>query len=75
MSKIQSKTWPYGTILAVQVVSSTPVVLAVATLDAPREGFILAGHGIRPLPPVDEFGTITFTKGGPTGGHWVYNKK
>lgn len=64
------RTWPYGTKKRVEVIHVEPKVLGL--VDQQREGYLLALHGLDPLPVKGDQGIITFTQGGPTGGYWKY---
>lgn len=73
------RTWPYGTMKHVKVIESrhvwhqgVPVRLSVVVDERDREGYILLDAVTLPVLPLGERGTITFTAGGPTGGHWRY---
>lgn len=73
------RTWPYGTRKNVTVLHwiGGPVACALvvqADDDPIAEVHCLLGEP-RDFPPrvrAGERGTITFTRGGPTGGHWRY---
>ena len=68
---MDKKIIDYGTTHPVTVVSSQMVVVTV--VDENNEGYFLIGHGLNPLPKVDDKGTIVFTKhNGPTKGYWKY---
>ena len=66
-----TRTWPYGTKKRVLVLDNDTGTLICT--DSAGEGYIIVGgyadeHTAKP----GDKGTITFTAGGPTGGHWVY---
>lgn len=68
-----ARTWPIGTKKAVRVIEcrrcqheGKPVRVMAC------EGYVLLDSADLPLVPIGDLGTITFTVGGPTGGHWVY---
>lgn len=70
------RTWPYGTRYKVKVEFTSPVTLIVVGMDeaVKHEAFVLYRHGVRPEPELNSLGYITFTRGGPTGGYWVFSK-
>jgi hypothetical protein len=73
---ITSRTWPYGTVKSVRVVhvEESPLWRMITCIeDATREGFVLVTDPIcTPSPLIDDHGTITFHRGGSTGGYWHY---
>lgn len=70
---MQTRTWPYGTVKTGVVINVEPYKdheIVAFKDDESNDGFILVD---KPQGAVkDQRGTITFTKGGPTGGHWKY---
>lgn len=72
---MQQKTWPYGTTYDVIVEKSDEKMILVVAKSI-NEGFILMGHGLKgdDLPAPKSSGKIVFTKGGPKGGYWVWQK-
>lgn len=71
---LQRRTWDYGKTFDVEVREATKMLIAVFAPEI-NEGFLLAGHGVTDLPAKGDKGTITFTKGGPTGGYWKWQPK
>lgn len=72
---MNKRTWPYGTRIKVKVEMVHRLALVVTGLEeAHREGFILMGPGLANPPGEGSVGFITFTEGGPTGGHWVFSE-
>lgn len=70
---IQTKVIPYGTVHKVKVINASKKVLTVVGDDG--GGYLLIGHGIDPLPEINELGTITFVKiDNAVKGCWIYNK-
>lgn len=67
---METKVIPFGTERAAFVVRATKDTIIVHASDG--QGYVLLAHGLDPLPPVGETGTITFTQGGPMGGYWKY---
>ena len=68
---MKQKIIEFGTQHSVKVITSERVVLAV--VDENNEGYILAYHGLDPLPPVGEEGLIIFERNStPAKGHWQY---
>lgn len=68
---LQKRTWEYGTELSGIVMVADPKLIVVHVPDI-NEGFLLAEHGVKDLPKGGDLCTITFTKGGPTGGYWKW---
>jgi hypothetical protein len=74
MRPLPTRTWPYGTVkrgvvVCVEAAGRTRIV-AFAADGEPREGFILAGQAGLSKARKGQRGTITFSRGGPTGGYW-----
>jgi hypothetical protein len=75
------RTWPYGTKYEVRVLRKDSAIVdgkrvhvtALSNLEL-NEAFVLIEDQENPAN-VGEFGVITFTRGGPTGGHWKYEPK
>lgn len=68
---MEKKIIPYGTTRNVVVVASEKLVLVLE--DEEKEGYVLAYHGIDPLPAIGDKGTIVFQKNdGPAKGHWQF---
>lgn len=68
---MKKRTWEYGTKYAVVVVSADSKLMVMHSKEI-NEGFMLMNHGEKILPKCGDFGIITFTKGGPTGGYWKW---
>ena len=67
----RTRTWPYGTAKAVEVLEVQPGLLMCK--DGDNEGYIIIdGYADENAAKPGDRGTIMFTAGGPTGGHWVY---
>jgi hypothetical protein len=74
---MNTKQIPYGTEYSVSVLAAEKLALTLVD-EINNEGYILAYHGLDPLPAVGDKGTIVFEKNnGPAKGHWQYypNKK
>lgn len=68
---MQQKIIPYGTKHTVTVIGAEKLVVTV--VDENNEGYFLIGHGLDPLPKVDDEGTIIFEQNsGAAKGHWQY---
>jgi hypothetical protein len=69
---MKQKIVAYGTTVDVTVRSADEKLILV--VDANKEGYILAGHGVkkRDLPAEGDQGRIVFTRGGPMGGYWKF---
>ncbi len=69
---MEKKIIEYGTTHEVTVIESNNKVVIV--VDENNEGYILMGHGINPLPKVNDKGQITFIKSNtPFNGHWHFD--
>ena len=70
----RTRTWPYGTTKAVEVVEVAPeICICVDVQIEGREGYIIiGGYDDEGAAKQGDKGTITFAEGGPTGGHWRY---
>lgn len=75
-----TRTWPYGTRKAVEVVSfercRNAYVIACRHLDDPQEATLIVCHASAVIalfhkPQVGQQRVIEFRDGGPTGGHWA----
>lgn len=80
---ISQKTWPFGTTRRAKVIHAKyrPKGLdpRAATgqfiVDHLNEGHICVGEECADFSAKDgDAGTLTFTKGGPTGGYWKFKK-
>jgi len=71
---VETKTWPYGTTRLGKVESITLVYGWHIVKDDQNEGHILTGGARDASAKVGDKGTLTFTKGGPTGGYWKFKK-
>lgn len=77
-SNLPRRTWPYGTRKRVRVDSVTRRgqfvgLVCIETEGAAPESFVIidGGNAYAAVGKGDT-GMITFTQGGPTGGHWVF---
>jgi hypothetical protein len=73
----ETRTWAYGTIKNVSVVhvGRAGVLTVVGLADCESlEGFLLLMQRHAPEPAVGDLGTITFRRGGPTGGYWDFRR-
>lgn len=77
---MQTKTWIYGTVFNCEVISAqnstkmSMLSVAVTMDDGHKEGFTIIDNPDPNLPAIESKGTITFTKGGQTGGYWKFKK-
>ena len=75
---VQTKTWPYGTTLRgtvfVAKITSQHSKTAQLVIDERNEGHVLVGNAADFSAVQGDDGTLTFTKGGPTGGYWKFIK-
>ena len=75
---VQTKTWPYGTTLRgvvfVARITSQHSKSAQLIIDKTNEGHVLIGSAADFTAKDGDEGTLTFTKGGPTGGYWKFVK-
>lgn len=74
---VVKRTWPYGTKYKAVVRSASRILLDLY-VDEINEGFLLGGDHSSDIPKEGDKGTIVFTKGGATGGYWLWqpdNKK
>jgi hypothetical protein len=79
---VVTKTWPYGSQLAVEIVDVATVATRrgdarlVTCVDGPYDGdaqaFLLLLGGGEAYPDVGSHVTIEFRPGGPLGGHWAF---
>lgn len=77
-----TRTWPYGTTRRAIVLKSNlrpvgiPDHVASGQLlrDELGEGHVCVGDAGDQAAIAGETGTLTFTKGGPTGGYWKFQK-
>lgn len=69
-----ARTWPYGTTKRGKVVWYRNGAQYVQELDNPSEMHILLFGAAAKMARVGEAITLTFTEGGPTGGHWQGTK-
>lgn len=67
-----TRTWPYGTQKRGEVIFFEPPILAVK--DENKEGYILHSGRFAETFAIGDKGTLTFMKGGPTGGYWDFKK-
>jgi hypothetical protein len=68
-----TKTWPYGTKRRGKVVAIEGPLQCIEGED--REGYIQQiNFSGDPSAKEGDWGTLTFTKGGPTGGFWKFAK-
>ena len=69
---VLQRTWPYGTTRTGAVLTDEPSMQVV--LDDQNEGHILLGNARDPSAGIGDRGVLTFTRGGPTGGFWKFEK-
>lgn len=81
---MQERTWPYGTIKTVEVLSrevvrskggkrlARPCEVLMVKEKRTSEGHILMGTGWNPSAAPGDTGIITFMEGGPRGGYWQF---
>lgn len=76
--KTKTRTWAYGSTLRGKVIEvnigrndAFPVHLVQ---DQKGEGHVLVGNAADATAKEGDHGTLTFTKGGPTGGYWKFEK-
>lgn len=69
-------TWPYGTTRRGRVIHSFASIGARGMLvECERgEGHVLLGDAGDISAGIGDYGTLTFTEGGPTGGYWKFTK-
>lgn len=70
---MNQKTWPYGTTrqaTIIKIFPKTGTKILILT-DDQGEGHLITSTDT-PNAKTGDHGTITFTKGGPTGGYWKY---
>lgn len=77
---MQQRTWPYGTVKKVRVTHTDtgrykgqPIRVIIVHDPVEKEAYILVGD--KSNAEKDDEGYIEFTKGGPTGGFWVFTKE
>lgn len=70
VENLKTRTWPYGTTKQVQVLVAHQRVVMLR--DKEREGYVLLWPNLETMPTEGDYGVITFTEGGPTGGYWKY---
>jgi hypothetical protein len=70
---MNTRTWPYGTKRKAKVVDSNYVVLVLEDAENKEEAYVLVNPGTVYAPGTE--GELTFTKGGPTGGHWEFEPR
>lgn len=70
------RTWPYGTVKPGKVLETVHTgpyeTILFEADDSPEEVFALMQMRGPRTTRDGERGTITFVKGGPTGGYWRY---
>jgi hypothetical protein len=74
---IQTRTWPYGTTRLAKVVECIKQrhhLKAQVLTDELGEGHVLLAGAQDESAKTGDRGTLTFTKGGPTGGYWKFKK-
>ncbi len=78
---MKTRTWKYGSTLRGKVIeggilNSPSHVKWQAHLiqDQNGEGHVLINGAFDPEAKEGDEGTLTFTKGGPTGGYWKFQK-
>lgn len=79
---MNTRTWPYGTtrrgtvrLARVQHPTEPAAGEAQLILDDQREMHVCVGRDCADFTAKDgDEGTLTFTKGGPTGGYWKFTK-
>lgn len=72
LGKLPPRTWPYGTIKAVEVLAVEAPNLLIC-VDGNKEGYVLIwSDGEEQTAKVGDKGKITFMPGGPLGGYWRY---
>ena len=84
---MQTRTWPYGTIKQVELLSRhervrgpggticNVLVVGEVLGDGPKEAYILVGTTDQyQNGDTGDKGTITFCQGGPMGGHWKFER-
>ena len=70
------KTHAYGTTrkgVVEHLINARDGWIQIVLDDVGEAHFLMAGCGDRSAKSGDK-GTLTFTKGGPTGGYWKFNK-
>jgi hypothetical protein len=72
----QTKTWPYGTTrkaTVAEIIHERSRIIQIVT-DDHGEAHILTNGAEDQLAAINDFGTLTFCAGGPTGGYWKFTK-
>lgn len=73
---MKTRTWPYGTTRkgTLENIVRGRDGTAHVVLDDHNEGHVLVAGAQDKSAKEGDTGTLTFTKGGPTGGYWKFKK-